>query len=49
MTCDAAGGAVDVHVEDRQEDADPHGRAADELVARQPRDLGDCAVGGRNQ
>ena len=39
---------VDVHVEDRQEDADPHGRAADEVVVRKRRDVDDRAVGRRD-
>ncbi len=42
-------GTVQVYVEDRQEDADPHGRAADELVVLQPRDLDHFAVGRRDQ
>ena len=42
-------GSIQVYVEDRQEDADPHGRPADELVVLQPRDLDHLAVGRRDQ
>ena len=41
-------GTVQMDVEDREKDADPHGRPADELVVLQVRDLGHRAVGRRN-
>ena len=49
ITRDSARGTVQVYVENRQEDADPHGRAADELVVLQPGDLDHFAVGRRDQ
>ena len=45
ITRDRAGHAIDMHVENRQENADPHGRSADEFVVLEPRHLGDLAVG----
>ena len=49
MTRDSAGCTIQVYVEDRQENPDPHRRAADELVVRQACDLDNLSIGRGDQ